>query len=158
MFIECYKNNGTDYLRLVRSVRRPKKSDPSVFSSYKVTELNIGPLSRFDDGKPDYVRRLKQSFRDGDPLIPALRPYVDEAAVPKREGLPADTSLFKTSFAHPRYAATILLDRIFQKRHDLRRPFQMTGAANTNLNKDHIYTFASTASSKNSFTVSGDTE
>ena len=68
MFIECYKNNGTDYLRLVRSVRRPKKSDPSVCSSYKVTELNIGPLSRFDDGKPDYVQRLKQSFRDGNPL------------------------------------------------------------------------------------------
>ena len=115
MFIECYKNNGTDYLRLVRSVRRPKKSDPSVCSSYKVTELNIGPLSRFDDGKPDYVRRLKQSFRDGNPLIPALRPYVNETAVPKHEGLPADTSLFKTSFAHPRYASTILLDRIFQE-------------------------------------------
>jgi hypothetical protein len=115
MFIECYKNNGTDYLRLVRSVRRPKKSNPSVCSSYKVTQLNIGPLSRFDDGKPDYVQRLKQSFRDGNPLIPALRPYVDETAVPQQEGLPADTSLFKTSFAHPRYASTILLDRIFQE-------------------------------------------
>ena len=115
MFVECYKNNGTDYLRLVRSVRRPKKSDPSVYSSYKVTELNIGPLSRFDDGKPDYVQRLKQSFRDGNPLIPALQPYVNEPAVPQHEGLPAETSLFKTSFAHPRYASTILLDRIFQE-------------------------------------------
>ena len=115
MFVECYKNNGTDYLRLVRSVRRPKKSDPSVYSSYKVTELNIGPLSRFDDGKPDYVQRLKQSFRDGNPLIPALQPYVNEPAVPRHEGLPAETSLFKTSFAHPRYASTILLDRIFQE-------------------------------------------
>ena len=115
MFVERYKNNGTDYLRLVRSVRRPKKSDPSVYSSYKVTELNIGPLSRFDDGKPDYVQRLKQSFRDGNPLIPALQPYVNEPAVPQHEGLPAETSLFKTSFAHPRYASTILLDRIFQE-------------------------------------------
>lgn len=115
MFVECYKNNGTDYLRLVRSVRRPKKSDPSVYSSYKVTELNIGPLSRFDDGKPDYVQRLKQSFRDGNPLIPALQPYVNEPAVPRHEGFPAETSLFKTSFAHPRYASTILLDRIFQE-------------------------------------------
>ena len=25
MFIECYKNNGIPYLRLVRSVRRPSK-------------------------------------------------------------------------------------------------------------------------------------
>lgn len=25
MFIECYKNNGIPYLRLVRSIRRPSK-------------------------------------------------------------------------------------------------------------------------------------
>ena len=53
MFIECYKNNGIPYLRLVRSVRRPSKSDPQKITSYKHTELSIGPLSRFDDGKPD---------------------------------------------------------------------------------------------------------
>ena len=115
MFVECYKNNGVDYLRLVRSVRRPKKSDPSVYTSYKETELNIGPLSRFDDGKPDYVQRLKQSFRDGKPLIPALQPYVNEPAVPQHEGIPNGASLFKSSFAHPRYASQLLLDRIFQE-------------------------------------------
>ena len=49
MFIECYNNNGIPYLRLVRSVRRPSKSDPNKITSYKHTELSIGPLSRFDD-------------------------------------------------------------------------------------------------------------
>lgn len=115
MFVESYKNNGVDYLRLVRSVRRPKKSDPSVLTSYKETELSIGPLSRFDDGKPDYVRRLKRSFRDGKPLIPALQPYVGEPAVPRHEGVAAGVSLFRSSFAHPRHASQILLDRIFQE-------------------------------------------
>ena len=67
MFIECYKNNGIPYLRLVRSVRRPSKSDPQKITSYKHTELSIGPLSRFDDGKPDYVKRLKESFKEGHP-------------------------------------------------------------------------------------------
>ena len=72
MFIECYKNNGIPYLRLVRSVRRPSKSDPQKITSYKHTELSIGPLSRFDDGKPDYVKRLKESFKEGRPLIEPL--------------------------------------------------------------------------------------
>jgi transposase len=31
--------------------------------------MNVGPLARFDDGKPDYLKRLRQSFKDGDPLI-----------------------------------------------------------------------------------------
>ena len=61
MFVECYKNNGIPYLRLVRSIRRPSKKDPQKITSYKHTELSIGPLSRFDDGKPDYVKRLKKS-------------------------------------------------------------------------------------------------
>jgi transposase len=40
----------------------------------KVVVMNVGPLSRFDDGKPDYFARLKQSFDDGAPIIPELLP------------------------------------------------------------------------------------
>ena len=44
----------------------------------KVPVLNIGPLARFDDGKPDFLHRLRQSFKDGEPLIESLRPYVNK--------------------------------------------------------------------------------
>lgn len=116
MFVECYNNNGIPYLRLVRSVRRPSKKDPSKITSYKHTELSIGPLSRFDDGKPDYVRRLKQSFKDGKPLIDSLLPYCNEPLVPSKHGLSDSTELFLREYAHPRMCAQILLDPIF---HDL---------------------------------------
>lgn len=33
MFIECYKNNGIPYLRLVRSIRRPSKNNPDKIST-----------------------------------------------------------------------------------------------------------------------------
>ena len=46
--------------------------------SSKNVLLNIGPLDRFDDGQPDYLERLRQSFKDGAPLIPELLPYVGE--------------------------------------------------------------------------------
>ncbi|MGM9971252.1 MAG: IS1634 family transposase [Anaeroplasmataceae bacterium] len=70
MYIEKVKNNGIEYLRLVESVY-----NPNVKGGRKKTILNIGPLSKFDDGKPDYVQRLKESFKNGSPLIESLKPY-----------------------------------------------------------------------------------
>lgn len=114
MFIECYNNNGIPYLRLVRSVRRPTKKDPNKVSSYKHTELSIGPLSRFDDHKPDYVERLKQSFKEGKPLIESLKPYCSEPLVPEDHGMAEPANIFTSSYAHPRYCAQLLLDPIFK--------------------------------------------
>jgi hypothetical protein len=34
---------------------------------------NLGPLSRFDDGQPNFVKRLRQSFKDQQPIIPELK-------------------------------------------------------------------------------------
>ncbi len=72
MYVEAFKNNGTPYLRLVRSDRVTNKK--GIKTATKTVVLNIGPLSRFDDGLPDYVDRLKKSFKAGTPLIPALQP------------------------------------------------------------------------------------
>ena len=72
MFIEKVKNNGTDYLRLVEGVRIANKNGYK--TTHKRVILNIGPLKRFDDGQPDYVDRLKKSFKAGNPLIDKLKP------------------------------------------------------------------------------------
>ena len=69
MFIDLFKNNGVPYLRLVESRRKTTKNGK--LTSVKVPIFNIGPLSKFDDGNPDYVKRLRQSFKDGTP-IPTL--------------------------------------------------------------------------------------
>ena len=61
MFVECCKNNGTDYLRLVKSQRILNAKGFKTVR--KMIVFNIGPLSRYDDGKPDYVERLKKSYK-----------------------------------------------------------------------------------------------
>lgn len=43
-----------------------------VFKSRKRVVKNLGPLSRFDDGKPDFLNRLRISFKEGHSLIPEL--------------------------------------------------------------------------------------
>ncbi len=44
---------------------------------------NLGPLSRFDDGEPNYLYRLRASFRDGKPIIPELKDLVGAPPPPK---------------------------------------------------------------------------
>ena len=83
VFIELFKNNGIDYLRLVENKRVTNAQGKKTIS--KKVILNIGPLSRFDDGEENYMGRLRQSFRDGTPLIHELLPYVDSDPVKKKQ-------------------------------------------------------------------------
>ena len=78
MTIERVINHGIAYLRLTASLGL-KKVEGRVVQRRKVV-LSLGPMSRHDDGKPDYLRRLRESYRAGRPLIKELEPYVDGAA------------------------------------------------------------------------------
>ena len=112
MFIECFTNNGKPYLRLARSVRVTNKAGVKV--SQKQPVLNLGPLSRFDDGQPDYLDRLKKSFKAGNPLISALLPYCSEEKAPEtyrvsvRAGSP-------DCYGHPKLFSHLLLERILEE-------------------------------------------
>lgn len=112
MYIEKNKNNGIDYLRLVKSQRIVNSK--GIKTSTKSVVYNIGPLSRFDDGKPDYVERLKQSFKQGKPIIPELQRFCTDP-LPKEhydihfeEGDP-------DCVGHPKLFSHILIERILEE-------------------------------------------
>lgn len=111
MYVELTKNNGTDYLRLVKNQRITNAQGKR--SSTKKVVLNIGPLSRYDDGKDDYVKRLKQSFKDGKPIIASLIPYVET-----KEDVPKTTTVTFTEgeescFGDPKIFSSCILDKVF---------------------------------------------
>lgn len=81
MHIEKYKSNGKFYLRLVNNKRIVDARGRNV--SRKQLVLSLGAYEKYDDGMPDYLERLRQSFRDGTPLIPELLPYVGEKPLQK---------------------------------------------------------------------------
>lgn len=110
MFIECFTNNGKPYLRLVRSVRVAKPDGRKV--SQKQVVLNIGPLDRYDDGAPDFVQRLKKSYKEGSPLIPSLLPYV-EGDAPKKKYTIEFVAGSEFCTASPKNIAPCLLDAVF---------------------------------------------
>ena len=59
--IECYKNHGIDYLRISEAVYIPELK-----KQRKNTIKNIGPLSKYDDGKPDFLKRFRQKWKNGE--------------------------------------------------------------------------------------------
>lgn len=112
MYIEKTKNNGIDYLRLVKSQRIINSK--GIKTATKSVVYNIGPLSRFDDGKPGYVDRLKESFKNGKPLIPELQRFCSDP-LPKEhydihfeEGDPE-------CIGHPKLFSQVLLERILEE-------------------------------------------
>lgn len=113
MYVEKFSNNGTPYLRLVQSKRVPNKN--GVKMPKKTVVFNIGPLSRFDDGKPDYLQRLKDSFKAGNPIIPSLKPYAQEQEAPKEKVTITFEQGSEACIAHPKKAAPIILDALLQE-------------------------------------------
>ena len=93
----------------MRAAGKPPKNGK--LTSVKVPIFNIGPLSKFDDGNPDYVKRLRQSFKDGTPIIDSLLPYVNPAprsiSLTFVDGDPA-------CFAHPKLFSDALLGALFK--------------------------------------------
>ena len=77
MHIEKFTVCQRPYLRLVESKRRLSRNGKPI--SGKRLVLSLGPLSRHDDGKPDFLERLRASFAAGKPLIKELEPYVGSA-------------------------------------------------------------------------------
>lgn len=112
MFVECYKNHGVETLRLVEG-----KSGISRNGKRTVTKrviLTLGPLHRYDDGQPDYVKRLKQSFVDGQPLIDSLLPYCSPENVRKQYKF-TFTAGDPHCFGETKLYAQCLIDRILEE-------------------------------------------
>ena len=109
MFIDAFNNNGKIYLRLVESYRTV--DDDGKQHIRRRIICNLGPLSRFDDGQPDYLERLRASFRNATPLIPELEEYVKKQS-------PRETYRFQIEegdpdcIAHPRLFADALLEML----------------------------------------------
>ncbi len=113
MYVECFKNNGIDYLRLVQSNR--VKNSKGLKTARKKVVYNIGPLSKYDDGKPDFVERLKQSFKAGNPIIASLEKYCG-----KDNTLPITYNFSLTEgspdcFGSPKIFSNVLLERILEE-------------------------------------------
>jgi transposase len=109
MQIVCTSNNGIPYLQVQES-------------QYEIVEgkgrqrrrvvKNLGPLSRFDDGEPDFLNRLRASFRDGHPIIQELNELVTASSLPKVK-LEFDPNELSDCVCDPKNIGYFLLDALY---------------------------------------------
>ena len=112
MYIDIFKNNGTEYIRL-RESYRTKTSEGKV-AIRKRTICNIGPLSKFDDGQPNYLERLRDSFRLGNPLIPELTEYTGKKPPMEKYTIRLQEGDLEC-IGHPRLYSHVFLDKLFDE-------------------------------------------
>ena len=112
MFIDVSKNNGKDYLRLMKSKR--VKNDEGVKVPRNTVILNIGSLEKFDDGQPDYLGRLRRSFKAGQPLIPSLEQYCT-GEIPREKYTFAFEEGSPECAGAPKLYSHLLLERILEE-------------------------------------------
>ncbi|MDR3255691.1 MAG: IS1634 family transposase [Synergistaceae bacterium] len=110
MYIACTKNHGIDYLQVHESYS--VKENGSLKNRSRLIK-NIGPLSRFDDGKPDYLKRLRQSFKDGKPLIKTLLDLTEIKQDVKRVNISFDLEDESDCASNPKNVGYFLLDGLY---------------------------------------------
>ena len=108
MYLDLYSKDGHRYIRISESHRVEKNG---VRVTRKKVVKNIGPVSRFDDGKPDFEQRLKDSFKAGNPLIPELEPYVKKDIQKKVYHFTVHSGT-EECIGEPKLFATCIFDKI----------------------------------------------
>jgi transposase len=110
MHIVCVKNHGIDYLQAQESY---SVRINGVLKNRKRILRNIGPLAKFDDGKPDYLKRLRQSFKDGKPLIETLSDLTEIKQVIKHLNISFDLEDEGDCASNPKNIGYFLLDGLY---------------------------------------------
>lgn len=110
MHIVCIKNHGIDYLQVLESYSIKEKG---IYKSRKRVVRNIGPLRRYDDGKPDYLTRLRKSFKDEKPIIESLSELFEEKPLSKRVIVEYDLENEDNCFSDLKNIGYFLLDAFY---------------------------------------------
>jgi transposase len=110
MHIVCVKNHGIEYLEVQESYFIKIDGIPK---NRKRILRNIGPLSKFDDGKPEFLPRLRQSFKDGKPIIDSLSDLVEINPDLKRITISFDLQNDADCTSHPKNIGYFLLDGLY---------------------------------------------
>jgi transposase len=110
MYIECFNNNGNRYLRLTKVT---SYQEDGVRKTRRQVIRNIGPLSRYDDGKPDYLQRLRKSFKVGHPIIESLADLSVNTLALNKVTIDFDLDRPSDYYCHPKNIGYFILDSMY---------------------------------------------
>ena len=71
MYLDCFKCKGKPYLRIVENYTIVENG---LKIAKRKTIKNLGYLEKFDDGNPDFLKRMKQQLKNGELQIDGINP------------------------------------------------------------------------------------
>lgn len=71
MYLDCFKCKGKPYLRIVENYTIVENGTKK---HKRKTIKNLGYLEKFDDGKPDFLKRMKEKLNNGELTIDGINP------------------------------------------------------------------------------------
>jgi transposase len=110
VFIECFNNNGKPYLRVAESYCIKIEG---AFKNRKRIVRNLGPLDKFDDGEPDFLSRLRDSFRNGAPIIGGLGDLSRPVPEPEKVTVEFDKTDTAAILCAPKNIGYFILDGLY---------------------------------------------
>ena len=113
MFLDIFNNNEKMYIRISESYR-VYSEEKKKFVNRKRTIKNIGPVSKFDDGKGNFIERLRSSFNAGTPIIKELEPYVSKDVKKEIYNLQIHEGT-EECIGHPKLFSNLLLDKLMEE-------------------------------------------
>jgi transposase len=112
MFIDCFQNNGKPYLRVAESYCI---NINGVFKNRKKVIRNLGPLDKFDDGEPDFLLRVRRSFREGTPIIGGLNDLLQANTEPNKVVIEFDKTNDGDCICNPKNIGYFILDSLYDE-------------------------------------------
>jgi transposase len=112
LFIEYFKNSGKPYLRVAESYCVKING---VFKNRKRIIRNLGPLDKFDDGKPDFIPRLRESFKNGTPIIGGLSDLLRSVSEPEKVVIEFNKTDPNTYLCVPKNLGYFILDSLYDQ-------------------------------------------
>lgn len=73
MWLETQCVRGVQYLRVMEYA--DVQTEDGTYKKRRRCVKSLGRLSKHDDGLPNYMQRLRESFKAGHPIIPELAEY-----------------------------------------------------------------------------------
>lgn len=113
VFLDIFNNNDKMYIRISESYR-VYSEEKKKFVNRKRTIKNIGPVSKYDDGKENFIERLRSSFNAGTPIIKELEPYVAKDIKKEIYNLQIHEGT-EECIGHPKLFSNLLLDKLMEE-------------------------------------------
>lgn len=113
MYLDIFKNGNKEYIR-VSETKRIFSKEKNKMIVKKKTIKNIGAVKKFDDGKPNFIQRLRDSYSAGLPIIKELEEYVEKKQ-PKQIYNLRIVEGTEECMGHPKLYANSLFDVVIEE-------------------------------------------